>query len=107
MKSRAAASIVNRERIPDAVALSLRIEMKSAALMNAPDSLRSSSLRRPSFARPARTSMRVRTAGATRNSATRWADSASKQRLKGSKRPSSGVATSPISRTSPPTTLLS
>src|SRR5260370_30646269 len=72
-------------------ALALRIEIKSAALINASYSTRSSSVNRPSFARSPSLSIRSWTGGSTRNSITRRADSASSQRLKGARIPSSTV----------------
>src|SRR3989442_3982594 len=70
-------------------ALNLRIVMKSDALINASYSDRSSPLRMPSFARSASTATLSWTCAATRNSATRRADSASRHRLNGSNRLSS------------------
>jgi len=66
----------------------------SAALIRASYSDRSSAVRSPSFARSPSTSMRASTCGSMRNATKRRADSASRQRLKGSRRQSSPVASS-------------
>jgi len=62
-------------------ALSRRFATNSDTVINASYSLRSSSLRRPSFARSASTATLYWIGAATRNSARRRADSASKHRL--------------------------
>src|SRR5208283_4310216 len=65
-------------------ALSFKIEMRSAALTRDSYSVRSSSFSTPSLALSARVSMRIWTPWSTRISVIRRADSASRQRLKGS-----------------------
>ncbi len=66
-------------------AFNFRIETKSAALINASYSARSSSLSNPSFARSARASILSWTGADTPKATTRRADSASRQRLRGSR----------------------